>query len=300
MMITANEHVNLSFPASNQNQVGLNFGENIPPNLSRNRTSIGTKRGLASCREELIESWQMGLSTSHESFDSMQSDYSTDDQGNGQSFKRRKTMESDASFMQPEVVSDSMVKAMRISPSNRPQKQFEVKAGWYDGDVDTAGNRHGKGVTKHDDGTQYEGPYREDVMDGFGRYNFLTERQMIQTGTHQTYLHRQIEKSFEGVFKNDQPSGMGRMITKTIDTTPQGQVNSIQIVYDYGYHRANGTAVGEGVRYIFSKNQMVGQWEQSCFRMNSGTTTNVRLALDYGKWVCDCLGIESPSPPTQW
>ena len=63
-------------------------------------------------------------------------------------------------------------RAIRISPATRPrQTEVPIKAGWYDGEVDGNGARHGQGITRNDDGTEYEGPYDKDIMEGSdGRY----------------------------------------------------------------------------------------------------------------------------------
>ena len=63
-------------------------------------------------------------------------------------------------------------RAIRISPATRPrQTEVPIKAGWYEGEMDRNGARHGQGITRNDDGTEYEGPYDKDIMEGSdGRY----------------------------------------------------------------------------------------------------------------------------------
>jgi len=58
-------------------------------------------------------------------------------------------------------------RAIRISPATRPrQTEVPIKAGWYEGEVNGHGARHGRGITRNDDGTEYEGPYCNDIMEG--------------------------------------------------------------------------------------------------------------------------------------
>ena len=226
-----------------------------------------------------------------------------------------------------QVNNSHIVKGIRISASNRPPKQNDstnhlkpsqsqsnglthpVKTGWYEGEVDVLGNRHGKGITKHDDGTEYEGLYVNDVMEGWGRYKFVTLRQLVSNPlfSHKSsQLHRHVERSFEGIFHNDKPSGVGKLLTKTTDFVPQEtsqgwdssgvDIKFIEIVHDVGYHK-DGRAIGEGVRFIFLKTEMKNCWDESCFRLVNGECSNLRVAHDYAEWVCNCLGTDAPAPP---
>mmetsp|Transcript_5846 Transcript_5846/g.13336 ORF Transcript_5846/g.13336 Transcript_5846/m.13336 type:complete len:308 (+) Transcript_5846:424-1347(+) len=263
----------------------------------------GTKR-LASCREELEQSWQGGTQDFH-----CVSNYgaSEDDvvYGSGR-IKRRRTLQ--PSDSNEDMMDCSFVKGNRISPSNRPthvhNTESQVKAGWYEGEVDTLGARHGKGITKHDDGTEYEGPYVKDIMEGpQGRYKFPTTRHLIPNPRHNgSHLHRQIEKSFEGNFKNNVPHGVGMIITKTVDCAPQVlgsaplDIRSMEVMHDVGMHK--NSAVGEGVRIIYSTTNVDGRstLEKTCYRLMNGETTNLKLAHDYAAWILQCMGVKFPLP----
>lgn len=160
----------------------------VPINITNNNHG-GTKR-LASCREELERSWEgvaaplrHCISNDNDNIMGMMTSDDEDDYGNlmhGRA-KRRRTispnngdnnymMEEDDCHPQPLIN-----KSLRISPSNRPRlTSVPIKAGWYEGEVDEFGNRHGMGITRNDDGTEYEGPYYKDVMEGSnGRYVVL-------------------------------------------------------------------------------------------------------------------------------
>ena len=163
----------------------------VPNNITNGNNHGGTKR-LASCREELERSWEgvaaplrHCISNDNNDIMGMMTSDDEDDYGNlmhGRA-KRRRTispnngdnnnnymMEEDDCHPQPLIN-----KSMRISPSNRPRlTSVPIKAGWYEGEVDEFGNRHGMGITRNDDGTEYEGPYYRDVMEGSnGRYVVL-------------------------------------------------------------------------------------------------------------------------------
>ena len=209
----------------------------------------------------------------------------------------------------------SSVSGTRISPSNRPhhlQQQSltrtQVKAGWYGGGLNALGNRHGKGATKHDDGTEYEGPYVNDLMEGpDGRYKFITTKHAVpnprQNGSH---LYRQVEKSFEGYFSSDMPHGVGTIITKTVDCAPRVlgltpvDIRFTEVVYDFGMHKkqADGKAVGEGVRIIYTTTNVDNRntLEKNCFRLYHGENTNVRVAPGYAAWMLQCMNIDFPAP----
>lgn len=252
---------------------------------------------------------------------------------NSSRVKRRKTMQQqeqeddivavdDKSLMQSTMVETcSFVRSHRISPPTncRPQHRrgvvvgdnLAVKAGWYEGSIDAFGNRHGRGITRHDDGTEYEGPYVEDIMEGVGgKYKFITERRFVPDPSRPAgfTLHRQIEKSFEGIFEKDQPRGAGMFVTKTVDCAPQVlgsdppimiDIRFMEVVYDVGMYK-NTTAVGEGVRIIYSTTNIDGRstLEMTCYRLMNGENTNLKVANDYATWVCNCLGMASLPVPS--
>lgn len=265
----------------------------------------GMKR-LATCREELELSWgtQGHLHCVSNDDDSPMS--------NGRN-KRRKTVESNHSNG-GSMMEGSFVARKRITPRSGQSEQQaaarpQVKAGWYEGEVDALGNRHGRGTTKHDDGTEYEGAYFEDVMEGpCGCYKFLTTRCLVpnphENGSH---LHRQTEKSFRGSFKDDVPDGAGMIVTQTTDCVPQVlgstpvDVRFRQVMYDAGMHtsRLSGKAAGEGVRIIYTTTIFGGSsstLEKTCFRLMNGENTNTQVAPAYAEWLLQCLDLEYPSP----
>ena len=307
-----------------------------------NHNIIGTKR-LASCREELEQSWQTSAVTTHHPNDlhCVSNEDDSDWLNNSHRAKRRRTL-----FQSNDTVDDapmmtecslvrgdtatmecSFARGMRISPSSRPHSNHhhtqplnsQVKSGWYEGEVDPHGNRHGKGITRHDNGTEYEGSYVNDAMEGTnGRFQFVTTRHLVpnphKNGSH---LHRQIEKSIMGTFKNDMPSGPGMIITKTTDCAPQVlgsspvDIRFMEVLYDVGMHRqADGNAVGEGVRIIYTTRNSVDEingggrrtstLEKTCFRLINGVTTNVNVADSYAAWILQCMGVDSPVPPSSY
>lgn len=265
----------------------------------------GMKR-LASCREELEQSWQGGSQDHH----CVSNDGASEDDvawGSGR-IKRRRTLQPDNS--NEDMMDCSFVKGNRISPDNRPTHTHntgsQVKAGWYDGEIDILGARHGKGITKHDDGTEYEGPYAKDAMEGpNGRFKFATTIHLLPNPCHNgSHLHRQVEKSFEGNFKNNVPQGPGMIITKTVDCAPQVlgseplNVHFMEVMHDVGWHRTAG-AVGEGVRIIYSTTTNVDgrrALEKTCYRLQNGVNTNLKVAPDYAAWMVQCIGVEFPHP----
>ncbi|KAL7489212.1 hypothetical protein ACHAW6_014804 [Cyclotella cf. meneghiniana] len=282
--------------------------------------SQGLKR-LASSREELERSWNSpppggllhSVSCSRDSFD--------EDSAVERTFKRQRTIEIDSPVDSPMATPtpeySSIVGGLRINPDNRPPRQDQtprrhpVKAGWYHGQVDYVGNRHGRGHTAHDDGTEYHGSYVNDLMDGWGRYKFTTVKQLVsfpsrQAGAmHSATLHRVTERVFEGVFENDKPSGKGMMITTVIDSVPQCvattgmEVKYVKVVYDVGFYKEDGRQVGEGARFTYTKSTSMTEWEEVCTRTLSGECSGLKVDRSYGNWVCDCLNMPSyPEVPS--
>ncbi len=319
MMATA-EGASMSFQSDGQ----------LPPesNSSNANPFCGRKR-LSSCRDELEQSWQgigcggggdvvqMSNNLRCISYDGPVAENDDEDETmmisggeNSSRVKRRKTLlDMDDNTMTATPTKDEscfFVRGHRISPTYcRPTRQVvgnQVKAGWYEGSIDAFGNRHGRGITRHDDGTEYEGPYVEDVMEGVGgKYKFITERRLVpDTCRYGSTLHRQIEKSFEGVFEKDKPHGAGVFMTKSVDCAPQVlgsdppllDIRFMEVVYDVGMYK-NTTAVGEGVRIIYSTTNIDGRstLERSCYRLMNGENTKLKVANDYATWVCHCLGM---------
>eukprot|EP00581_Thalassiosira_minuscula_P006792 CAMPEP_0183707766 /NCGR_PEP_ID=MMETSP0737-20130205/4241_1 /TAXON_ID=385413 /ORGANISM="Thalassiosira miniscula, Strain CCMP1093" /LENGTH=316 /DNA_ID=CAMNT_0025935495 /DNA_START=642 /DNA_END=1592 /DNA_ORIENTATION=- len=287
---------------------------------SHPNSNHGLKR-LASCREELEQSWQ-GVTPQYlhcVSTDGSQSDTSAEGFFQRRTKRRRTTQELNPANNNGDMMMEcSFVGGHRISPDNRPpvlqpepqdSTRPQVKAGWYEGGVDARGNRHGRGITKHDDGTEYEGPYVEDVMEGpAGCYQFATTRHLVPNPrANGSHLHRQVEKSYEGCFKNDMPHGAGVIITKTTDCAPQVlgsmpvDVRFMEVVYDVGMHKSegNGKAVGEGVRIIYTmtKNDGIVESQRTFFRLINGENTNLHIAHGYANWILQCMNVPFPEAP---
>jgi hypothetical protein len=125
------------------------------------------------------------------------------------------------------TVARHFVRIARCDPSRR-----DVKSGWYEGPLDAYGNRHGYGITRHDDGTEYEGQYVNDVMSGcHGRYSLAPYQKLVvanvpsadgAVGNGNDGLMRRIEASYVGSFRNDVPHGVGTTITRTVDYRANG------------------------------------------------------------------------------
>lgn len=301
------------------------FGDAAMVVAPASSSSGGIKR-LASSREELEMSWQglgtappatrQGLRHCISSDGAYSSDApSEDDWGYcDRSSKRQRranyasASDDDANMMGTEGSSGGsdgafFVTGVRIACTNRPDRNSQVKAGWYEGQLDALGNRSGRGITKHDDGTEYDGTYANDLMDGPGTYKFVTYNSFV-TNPHSagSNLHRLTEKSFVGTFEKDEPRGAGMIITRTVDTAPQvlgstpPDIKYVEVVYDVGMYRKD--AVGEGVRIIYATTNHGGRstLEKTCYRLISGENTNVKVAPDYAAWIVQCMGLEFPYP----
>jgi len=338
MMIATAEGASMSYQTNGQS-----------PTPTSNTSSVnaflcsGNKR-LASCREELEQSWQdvgcgsgsVGVGSGGNvapmskttlrciSYDGPFEHNDDEDEDmtmcggadNSSRVKRRKTLPLDVvdddTMTASTMECSSYVRGHRVSPTYcRPPRTLvdtPVKAGWYEGSIDEFGNRHGNGITRHDDGTEYEGPYVRDVMEGVGgKYKFITERRLIPDPNRLgSTLHRQIEKSFEGIFEKDVPRGAGMFVTKTVDCAPQVlgsdqlDIRFMEVVYDVGMYNHKSTAVGEGVRIIYSTSNSDGRstLEKTCYRLMNGVNTNLKVSPDYATWVCNCMGISDIPVPS--
>ena len=215
---------------------------------------------------------------------------------------------------------DDEMPGMVDSVNNTNDHRHDVKAGWYEGQLDSStGLRHGHGITHHDDGTTYEGPYINDSMNGpDGRYTFGIQHKLIpdpiknyHAGTTEHYLRRTTEVMHTGSFRSNVPHGVGSMIIRTIDYVPTvDTVRSIEIVYDIGVHvSTRNEAVGEGVRVVYRSAidpiehraaiNADGQilWEKSWFRLFNGRLTTVRVSECYAAWIVQCMGTVYPGLP---
>ena len=178
--------------------------------------------------------------------------------------------------------------------------------------------RHGHGITRHDDGTTYEGPYFNDTMNGpDGRYTFVIQHKLVpdpiknyHDGTMEHYLRRTVEVKHVGSFRGNAPHGVGTMTIRTIDYATVDIVRSIEIVYDIGVHvSTRNEAVGEGVRVVYRSAidpiehraaiDADGQilWEKSWFRLFNGRETSVRVSEEYAAWIVQCMGAVYPGIP---
>eukprot|EP00804_Cyclotella_cryptica_P004068 CCRYP_015444-RA/>CCRYP_015444-RA protein AED:0.57 eAED:0.43 QI:0/0/0/0.5/1/1/2/0/381 len=300
------------------------------PMATTTSSNQGLKR-LASSREELERSWHSSAVLLHSISGSRDS---LDDEAPPaeRTFKRQRTLDSTVNAMTgvsttptPAPEYSSLVDRMRIRPDNRPpphptkddtSHRPPPKAGWYHGHLDAMGNRHGIGHTLHDDGTEYDGTYVHDVMEGWGRYKFTTVQQLVsfpqggKGGVSSTTLHRVTERVFEGVFEGGTPRGRGVMISTVVDSLPPScvaavtsmtdgmEVQYVKVVYDVGYYREDGRAVGEGARFTYSKSTSMNEWEEVCTRTWNGECSGVKVGRSYGEWVCDCLNLQSY--PESW
>jgi hypothetical protein len=191
----------------------------------------------------------------------------------------------------------------------------DVKPGWYEGPVDVYGNRHGYGITKHDDGTEYEGQYVNDVMSGcHGRYSLAPYHRLVMdpndgiandrmdARTGNNNVMRRIEVKYVGSFRNDVPHGVGTTITRTVDyranndLTPcdirEGgwqqqqphppEIRSVEVTYDIGVHdTSRNAAVGEGVRVVYRSRATIDRL------IDGGRTINTTAAT----WEKSCYRL---------
>lgn len=267
-------------------------------------------------------------------------DYNAGGNDNGRVNKRRRF----ASPFATTTMKITPVQRVRIDPMTRPSacsssmgglgmmiddkmtsvvnndRRHGVKAGWYTGQLDeNAGLRHGHGVTHHDDGTTYEGPYINDSMNGpNGRYTFVIQNKLIpdpiknyHAGTIEHYLRRTTEVMHTGSFRSNAPHGVGTTTIRTIDYVPTvDTVRSIEIVYDIGVHvSTRNDSVGEGVRVVYRSAidpiehraavNADGQilWEKSWFRLFNGRVTSVRVSEEYAAWIVQCMETVYPGLP---
>jgi hypothetical protein len=205
--------------------------------------------------------------------------------------------------------------------NNNHDRRHDIKAGWYEGQLhENTGLRHGHGITHHDDGTTYEGPYINDNMNGpNGRYTFGIQHKLIpdpiknyHAGTTEHYLRRVIEVIHTGSFRSNVPHGVGTTTIRTIDYVPTNvdAIRSIEIVYDIGvYVSTRNEAVGEGVRVVYRSAidpiehraaiNVDGQvlWEKSWFRLFNGQVTTVRVSEEYAAWIVQCMEAVYPGLP---
>jgi hypothetical protein len=296
----------------------------------------GTKRPLATCREELERGWQYyhrcvsddassswGDDANVHDDDDDDDDVDVDgvmDEG-GSAKKRRRIIAEDAVDA---TMSDALTFATgRVVRIDRRDPSRRVKSGWYEGPVDAYGNRHGRGITRHDDGTSYEGLYVDDVMTGSrGKYTLATRRELVpdpspdHDGTTTTTtttggLLRVVEVRYEGSFRDDVPHGVGMTITTTVDHASTPEIMSVEVAYDVGVHDMRRTStVGEGVRVIYRSPSTMdrlidggrtmtttAKWEMSCYRLMHGCDTNLRVADGYAAWIVQCMGATFPGPP---
>jgi hypothetical protein len=297
------------------------------------------KRPLASCLEELEWGWQQQrhrfVSNDQEASSYPRRDDDEDEiipdedddcdldlggemmPGGGDGGAKRRRMDATA-----ETMTDGPSHPSPATPPRRAavvriarrDTRRQVKPGWYEGPLDAFGNRHGRGATRHDDGTTYEGGYENDVMSGpGGRYTFAARRELVAVGppaeTPAATLLRRTEVRFEGSFRDDAPSGAGTTTTSVVDRAfvagrdggRAGEVRRAEVVHDVGVHDpSRGTAVGEGARVAYRRRLLPGtgpSWERSCRRLVNGLDAGVGVPDAYAAWIVQCMGAEFPGTP---
>lgn len=240
------------------------FSGSAPPCLAEG-TPIAGKRRLCSSLEELERSWEAGPGQDRATLRDRHLNCvaSGSDDGDEQCLgfehdrkKRRRTVASDddADDEMAEDVGTSVVRFPVRITADRPDGTKD-KPGWYLGNVDAQGNRQGRGVTKFDDGTQYEGQYVGDKMEGFGRYTFLVpalEGAVVVPDPSVpggALRRQQVANAFEGKFSGGRPNGGGMVVTRTVETS--SLVRSEVTTYKVGYFR-NDSITGEGLRFVYS------------------------------------------------
>ena len=181
--------------------------------------------------------------------------------GNGRA-KRRRTVEPDdggGDAMAVDAGASAARFPVRIT-ADRPDGTRD-KPGWYEGHLDATGRRHGRGVTKFDDGTQYEGGYAADKMDGFGRYTFLVpalERSVVVPDPSVpggALRRQQVVNAFEGKFSGGRPNGGGMVVTRTVETS--SLFRSEVSTYKVGYFR-DESITGEGLHFVYTNTSRDG------------------------------------------
>lgn len=282
------------------------FVSDATPTLNPNIHSL---KRLASSREELEQSWSggdhHGAPSSNQDFCCVSGSnddncFAFEDTESGRT-KRRRTIEPHDDEMAEDSV--TTFAKIRITPDNRPRSMSNhstsAKSGWYEGGLDTFGNRHGKGITKHDDGTSYSGFYACDKMDGEGKFTFVTTRAIVPNPhIPGGRLQRQVEKTFVGKFQGGKLHAGGKITTKTAISDPaKFNVQFAELVHDIVYYR-DDRPLGEGARFVYTSTNVngVSTLEAKYWRLADGQNTHLGVAYDYAAWLCHCLGVDVPAP----
>ena len=225
---------------------------------------IAGKRRLCSSLEELERSWK---APGHDHAPPRGRHLVTSGSNDGEEqclgfeddrTKRRRTVEPDdcADDEMAEDIAIGTTSVVRFPvriTADRPDGTKD-KPGWYEGNMDARGNRQGRGMTKFDDGTQYEGEYVGDKMEGFGRYTFLVptlEGAVVVPDPSVpggALRRQQVMNFFEGKFSGGHPNGGGMVVTRTVETS--SLVRSEVSTYKVGYFR-NESITGEGLRFVY-------------------------------------------------
>ncbi|NME69083.1 hypothetical protein [Flammeovirga aprica] len=163
--------------------------------------------------------------------------------------------------------------------SENPDKDNYV--GQFNGD----GKRHGHGTYTWEDGTVYQGKWRNDLMEGSGKLIFANGN------------------SYEGNFEKGVPYGMGIYQWANGDVYQggflDGKMHGRGVLVTKGGERHEGTWIqnevhGEGIHYYANGSQYIGSWSKGK-RNGKGIMLYINGDTEQGMWVddkfipCDCM-----------
>lgn len=111
--------------------------------------------------------------------------------------------------------------------------KYKYPGGTYSGDF-VGGRRQGHGVMTFNNHDMYDGEWKDDKMEGIGKYRF-----------HDGKFH--FIATFEGKFMNSKPNGLGRLKYANGDT--------------YFGHWVDGNRNGTGQLYSLTKRFISGTWK---------------------------------------
>lgn len=163
--------------------------------------------------------------------------------------------------------------------SDHPEKDSYV--GQYNGD----GKRHGLGTYTWEDGTVYQGRWRNDLMEGKGSLKFANGNK------------------YEGNFSKSMPFGMGVYMWANGDVYQggflDGKMHGRGLLVTASGERHEGTWInnevnGEGIHYYGNGSQYIGNWANGK-RDGKGIMLYVNGDSEQGIWSddqfipCDCI-----------
>jgi len=112
-------------------------------------------------------------------------------------------------------------KRKRSTKRLRGGVRITFEHGDYEGDVDEAGKKHGKGKMTYNNGVIYDGTWENDEQNGIGKYSYpggeITYEGEFKNGEfsgHGVYKSKPESIIYSGEFKNDQRNGMGFLYSK--------------------------------------------------------------------------------------